>query len=246
MSTSNTRNPYYTHTGKQQQDRNALQSSSQKASADLSRNQDQEFQNREDSEDDIEPPTLSDLGRSVLEQKEESPERKATSRSSVLRTPTQESGTNLALSLRVKRMGLMGAPLRRAKPSPESENNISSLEVKSPSQSQKHLPVSTEPLEADTSHSQPAHMVSQIPQESPVSKTVTTSAGASSKPKKKRAYFIVNKKVYPQIGGKIGTGGSSEVYCVKGDHPHVFALKKVRLTGLDEDIFIGYKLKLIF
>jgi len=236
MSTLNPRRRYHTQAGGDQQ------SPSKKASADPKRNQER----REDSDDDIEPPTLSDLGRSVLEQKEDSPESKATSRSSVLRTPTQASGTNLALSLRIKRMGLMGAPVRRAKPSPESGNETSPHEVKSSSQYQ-------EPFEAVTSTSEPVpkslplpqasteRRILQSPPDMSLSKPMTTSAGASSRTKKRRAHFIVNGKVYPQLGDKIGSGGSSEVYCVKGDHADIFALKRVKLAGLDENIFMGYK-----
>ena len=71
--------------------------------------------------------------------------------------------------------------------------------------------------------------------------TATTTAGASvTKSKKRRAHMTVNGKVYTQMG-KIGAGGSSQVYFVMAENFKTFALKKVKLEDADESAVRGYK-----
>jgi serine/threonine-protein kinase TTK/MPS1 len=69
----------------------------------------------------------------------------------------------------------------------------------------------------------------------------TTTAGASTtKSRKKRQHMVVNGKIYTQMG-KLGKGGSSEVYCVMAENYKTFALKRVKLTDCDESAVRGYK-----
>lgn len=71
--------------------------------------------------------------------------------------------------------------------------------------------------------------------------TVTTTAGASTtKTKKKRSHILVNGKPFTQMG-KIGKGGSSDVYCVMAENYKTFALKRVKLEDCDESAVRGYK-----
>ncbi|KAK5126894.1 hypothetical protein LTR85_008252 [Meristemomyces frigidus] len=71
--------------------------------------------------------------------------------------------------------------------------------------------------------------------------TATTTAGASvTKSKKKRSHIVVNGKIFTQMG-KIGKGGSSDVYCVMAENFKTFALKRVKLDDCDESAVRGYK-----
>ena len=71
--------------------------------------------------------------------------------------------------------------------------------------------------------------------------TATATAGASvTKSKKKRSVMMVNGKTYTQMG-KIGAGGSSQVYFVMAENFKTFALKRVRLHDADESAVRGYK-----
>jgi serine/threonine-protein kinase TTK/MPS1 len=71
--------------------------------------------------------------------------------------------------------------------------------------------------------------------------TATTTAGASvTKSKKKRSHIVVNGKIFTQMG-KIGKGGSSDVYCVMAENYKMFALKRVKLDDCDETAVRGYK-----
>ncbi|TKA36693.1 hypothetical protein B0A54_11936 [Friedmanniomyces endolithicus] len=71
--------------------------------------------------------------------------------------------------------------------------------------------------------------------------TATTTAGASvTKSKKKRTHIVVNGKIFTQMG-KIGKGGSSDVYCVMAENFKTFALKRVKLDNCDEGAVRGYK-----
>ena len=74
-----------------------------------------------------------------------------------------------------------------------------------------------------------------------VLETATATAGASvTKSKKKRSHMIVNGKVFTQMG-KIGKGGSSDVYCVMAENYKTFALKRVKLEDCDESAVRGFK-----
>lgn len=74
-----------------------------------------------------------------------------------------------------------------------------------------------------------------------VLETATTTAGASvTKSKKKRSHVVVNGKIFTQMG-KIGKGGSSDVFCVMAENYKTFALKRVKLDDCDESAIQGYK-----
>ncbi|KAI7040452.1 kinase-like protein, partial [Hortaea werneckii] len=69
----------------------------------------------------------------------------------------------------------------------------------------------------------------------------TTTAGASvTKSKKKRSHIVINGKIFTQMG-KLGKGGSSDVYCVMAENYKTFALKRVKLDDCDEAAVVGYK-----
>ena len=74
-----------------------------------------------------------------------------------------------------------------------------------------------------------------------VLETATAQAGASAvKSKKKRSHVLVNGKAFTLMG-KIGKGGSSDVYRVMAENQRMFALKKVKLEDCDEMAVRGYK-----
>ena len=74
-----------------------------------------------------------------------------------------------------------------------------------------------------------------------VLETATTTAGASTvKSKKKRTHITINGKVFT-FRGRLGKGGSSDVYRVMAENDKMFALKKVNLADCSEDIVRGYK-----
>lgn len=69
----------------------------------------------------------------------------------------------------------------------------------------------------------------------------TTTAGAgTTKSRKKRMHMVVNGKIFTQMG-KIGKGGSSDVYQVMAENYKTFALKRVKLDDCDESAVRGYK-----
>ncbi|KAF2212350.1 hypothetical protein CERZMDRAFT_68004 [Cercospora zeae-maydis SCOH1-5] len=69
----------------------------------------------------------------------------------------------------------------------------------------------------------------------------TATAGASTtKTRKKRNHIVVKGKIFTQMG-RIGKGGSSEVYCVMAENYKTFALKRVKLEDCDETAVRGYK-----
>ncbi|KAG8627942.1 hypothetical protein KVT40_003815 [Elsinoe batatas] len=71
--------------------------------------------------------------------------------------------------------------------------------------------------------------------------TATKTAGASaSKSKKRRAHIVLNGKLFTQLG-RLGRGGSSDVYCVMAENHKLFALKRVKLADCDENTVNGYK-----
>lgn len=74
-----------------------------------------------------------------------------------------------------------------------------------------------------------------------VLETATAVAGASTvKSKKKRTHVSVNGKIY-SLRGRIGRGGSSDVYRVMSENEKMFALKRVNLEDCNEDTVRGYK-----
>jgi len=69
----------------------------------------------------------------------------------------------------------------------------------------------------------------------------TKQSGASAmKSKKRRAHVVMNGKLFTQLG-KLGKGGSSEVFSVMAENQKIFALKKVKLADCDEAAVRGYK-----
>ncbi|KAF4555399.1 Protein kinase domain-containing protein 28 [Elsinoe fawcettii] len=71
--------------------------------------------------------------------------------------------------------------------------------------------------------------------------TATKTAGASAtKTKKRRAHIVLNGKLFTQLG-RLGRGGSSDVYCVMAENQKLFALKRVKLAEADENAIAGYK-----
>lgn len=74
-----------------------------------------------------------------------------------------------------------------------------------------------------------------------VLETATATAGASTvKSKKKRSHVLVNGKMFT-LRGRLGKGGSSDVYRVMAENDKMFALKKVTLEDCNEDTIRGYK-----
>jgi serine/threonine-protein kinase TTK/MPS1 len=249
----------------------------------------------EDSDDDLQPPPqLSALGRSVLEQHGESPRKqmrpqklRISRTSSGANTPVKHASTTPAPSLGIKRVGLQGAPVRRARRTPQSEDGVAHTHYDPPpSQDQENMPVSIQRPERPVSgsfvkpdpgsimkassttkprgpdqilvHRDRAEVpvpLAQISANTPrrpappppppkmsVLDTATTAAGASTtKSKRRRGHFVVNGKLYQQIGQRLGKGGSSDVYQVMAENSRMFALKKVKLAGADEAAVMGYK-----
>jgi len=70
--------------------------------------------------------------------------------------------------------------------------------------------------------------------------TATAVGGASTVKKKKRSHFSINGKMYA-ARGKIGKGGSSDVYRVMAENDKIFALKRVNLEDCNEETVRGYK-----
>lgn len=74
-----------------------------------------------------------------------------------------------------------------------------------------------------------------------VLETATATAGASTtKSRKKRSHMVVKGKIFTQMG-RLGKGGSSDVYCVMAENYKTFALKRVKLDDCDENAIRGYK-----
>jgi len=73
-----------------------------------------------------------------------------------------------------------------------------------------------------------------------VLEAATAQAGAATTKTRRRNHMKVNGKVYTQMG-KIGRGGSSDVYRVMAENCKMFALKRVKLEDADESAVRGYK-----
>lgn len=74
-----------------------------------------------------------------------------------------------------------------------------------------------------------------------VLETATATAGASTtKSRKKRSHMVVKGKIFTSMG-RLGKGGSSDVYCVMAENYKTFALKRVKLDDCDENAVKGYK-----
>ncbi|KAF2718799.1 kinase-like protein [Polychaeton citri CBS 116435] len=70
--------------------------------------------------------------------------------------------------------------------------------------------------------------------------TSNAGAAATTKSRKKRAHMVLNGKIFTQMG-KIGKGGSSDVYMVMAENYKAFALKRVKMDDCDEITIRGYK-----
>ena len=211
---------------------------------------------------------LSALGRSVLEQSTEASAspgsaskpvrfrlvRKDGKNGSAHNTPAKDT-TTPAPSVRIRRVGLQGAPVRRGKRTPQSDegygSNLDHLrdhehepqsqerEKQPPSQDQENLPVSV-PL-AQVSANTPLRPAPPPPKMSML-EAATKAAGASTTRKKtsRRPPFIVNGKTFHALE-RCGKGGSAEVWRVQAENGKPFALKRVRLQGQDPSAIQGYK-----
>jgi len=74
-----------------------------------------------------------------------------------------------------------------------------------------------------------------------VLETATATAGASTtKSRKKRQHIVIKGKLFTQMG-RLGKGGSSDVYNVMAENYKTFALKKVKLEDCDPMTVRGFK-----
>lgn len=189
-------------------------------------------------------------------------------------TPAKDTITPAA-SLRIKRVPLRGAPMRRVRRTPQDDEDAGHHPSQEASQDQENLqasirradsvkdkqdsvmkvdslqrpqrrpsvqredkPVALAQISVNTPHRPPPP---PPPPKMSVLETATAAAGASTtKTKKKRSHITVNGKVYSQMG-KIGKGGSSDVYRVMAENMKMFALKRVKLEDADESAVRGYK-----
>ncbi|QIW97974.1 hypothetical protein AMS68_003492 [Peltaster fructicola] len=110
----------------------------------------------------------------------------------------------------------------------------------------KQTPLQSVPLQerkvlGAMSNNTPHRPAPPPPPKMSVLETATTAAGAAAtKSRKKRVHVVINGKIYTQMG-KIGKGGSSDVYCVMAENYKTFAMKKVKLEDCDENAVRGYK-----
>lgn len=97
------------------------------------------------------------------------------------------------------------------------------------------------PALANISQNTPLRAAPAPPPKMSVLETATASAGASTvKSKKKRSHVTVNGKVFA-LRGRLGKGGSSDVWRVMAENDKMFALKKVNLEDCNEETVRGYK-----
>lgn len=165
-------------------------------------------------------------------------------------TPAPDSITP-APSLRIKRVPLRGAPMRRIRRTPQGEDDAP------PSQDQENMPAPHVKVEkvvqspvvreekgmplAQLSANTPHRPAPPPPPKMSVLETATAPGGASTtKTKRRRNHIMVNGKLYSQMG-KVGKGGSSDVYRVMAENGKMFALKRVKLEDADESAVRGYK-----
>jgi serine/threonine-protein kinase TTK/MPS1 len=116
------------------------------------------------------PPVLSALGRSVLgeSQNDASPKRqmrpqklRISRNNSAANTPAKQDSTTPAPSLRVRRVGLQGPPVRRARRTPQGEDDLPHPHYDPPpSQDQENLPISIQrPTAKDFAKPDPGSIV---------------------------------------------------------------------------------------
>lgn len=239
----------------------------------------------DDSEDDLQPPPqLSALGRSVLEQQGENEFLEQSKRAPKLRilrdspssAPVKEITTPIR-TLRIKRVGLQGAPVRRKRRTSQSEE-VHELprHGQSPKQDQENSPalsvwstaangtVDQDPGSTIKRNEIGRLSVARHGQEKPVPlaqvsgnapyrpaplpaprvstlEAATKAAGASTTRKgAAKRIFVVKGKSYVRIE-KCGRGGSADVHRVMAENGETFALKRVRLAGVDQVAVAGLR-----
>ena len=231
------------------------------------------------SDDEIpQPMKLSALTTALLAQNEANSPEKASRKPKLRISRNGSSGSNTpvhdtvtpAPSLRIKRVPLRGAPMRRLRRTPQSE------EEHPPSQDQENIPMSVmkvDSMKADSVMKVASSEIRPPPPPSPIQKqekpmplqqmsantprrpapppppkmsvleTATTAAGAATtktRERRKRSQILVNGKNYSQMD-RIGRGGSCAVYRVMAENFKMFALKRVKLGDADEAAVRGYK-----
>lgn len=165
-----------------------------------------------------------------------------------------------APSLRIKRVPLRGAPVRRIRRTPQGDSDdpppsqdqenaplVMSVKKESPApvasiqreqyreEQRRAMPLA--PISANTPH----RAAPPPPPKMSVLETATAAAGAATtKERRRRQAVKVNGKVF-SLMGKLGRGGSSEVYKVMAENGKMFALKRVKLENADESAIQGYK-----
>lgn len=107
---------------------------------------------------------------------------------------------------------------------------------------QREQPAAPREVLAPKSSNTPHRQAPPPPPKMSVLDTATAAAGAATtKTKKRRVMFPINGKNYTQVGGRLGKGGSSDVYQVMAENSKMFALKRVKLSDADESAIMGYK-----
>jgi len=89
------------------------------------------------------------------------------------------------------------------------------------------------------SHNTP-HRAAPPPPKMDILEAATASAGASTVKKKKPRHVVINGKTFA-LRGRLGKGGSSDVYRVMAENDKIFALKRVNLEDCNEETVRGYK-----
>jgi serine/threonine-protein kinase TTK/MPS1 len=161
-----------------------------------------------------------------------------------------------APSLRIKRVPLRGAPVRRIRRTPQGDSddqppsqdqeNLQAMEIK------KDSPVAVASVQRDhreeerkamapISANTPHRPAPPPPPKMSVLEAATAAAGASTTKEKKRKQAVrVNGKIY-SLMGRVGKGGSGDVYRVMAENSKIFALKRVKLEDADPAAIKGFK-----
>nr|POF12970.1 serine/threonine-protein kinase mph1 [Quercus suber] len=131
----------------------------------------------------------------------------------------------------------LGKPAIEVLPSNENLKQRSVEETPVPTHHQQEPRKALGALSGNTPH----RAAPAPPPKMSVLETATATAGASvTKSKKKRSHIVVNGKIFTQMG-RLGKGGSSDVYQVMAENYKTFALKRVKLDDCDESAVRGYK-----
>ncbi|KAF2270591.1 kinase-like protein [Lojkania enalia] len=232
------------------------------------------------SDDEIpQPMKLSALTTALLAQNEVISPEKAAGRKPKLIISRNGSGSNTpvhdtvtpALSKRIKRVPLRGAPMRRLRRTPQSEEDhppsqdqenllmsvskgdskvvdsvmrVPDTEIRVPPPPQSPVQRQERPMPLQQiSANTPHRPAPPPPPKMSVLETATAAAGAATTKTRER-----RKRSVLAVNGKhysqmdrIGRGGSSAVYRVMAENFRLFALKRVKLEDADESAVRGYK-----